>query len=175
MAIQTDGLDPQVANIIYGVRIGRLGSLTVGCSAAILDPTKERMLLIRRADNRRWGVPGGYMEPGESVTEGCVREVLEETGLHVRVTRLVGVYTNPHLLLEYPDGNRWQFVALFFAAEPIGGNLQAGDDAIEVGYFSRAEMVDLEIGPFDRQRIADRFADQEAAFIRDDLRVDPAH
>ena len=113
------------------------------------------------------------MEPGESVTEGCAREVREETGMQVKVTRLIGVYTNPHLLLEYPDGNRWQFVALFFAAEPTGGRLQAGDDAIEVGYFSGSEMEEMDIGHFDRQRIADGFAGQEAAFIRDDLRVDP--
>ena len=161
------------AKIIHGERVGRLGRLTVGCSAGIFDPSKQMILLIRRADNGRWGVPGGYMEAGESVTEGCAREVLEETGLHVQVKRLIGVYTSPHILVEYPDGNRWQFVALYFAAEPIGGDIKAGDDATEAGYFSHAETENMDIGSFDRQLIADAFATQEAAFIRDDIRIDP--
>lgn len=57
--------------------------------------------------NGQWCVPGGYMESGESVTEACVREVFEETRLRVEVKGLVGVYTSPHYLLEYPDGHRW--------------------------------------------------------------------
>ena len=73
----------------------------MGCAAAVFDPTGERILLVRRADSGRWCVPGGYMDAGEGVVEGCVREVWEETGLTVRVTRLIGVYTNPHVLLVH--------------------------------------------------------------------------
>jgi ADP-ribose pyrophosphatase YjhB (NUDIX family) len=109
------------------------------------------------------------MDPGESVTECCEREVWEETGLRVRVTRLIGVYTNPHVLLAYPDGNRWQIVALFFAAAPVGGALRPSDETTDVGYFSQAEAGQLDIHEFDRQRIADAFAGQDAAFVRDDI------
>lgn len=155
-----------MARVVYGERVGKLGRLAVRCSATILDPTKQRVLLICRADNGRWAVPGGYMEPGESVAEACAREVREETGLHVRVGRLIAVYSTPHKLLEYPDGNRYQLVVLHFVAEPIGGVLGAGDETTEVGYFSRADVEHMDIGDFDRQRIADGFAAQAAAFVR---------
>lgn len=54
------------------------------------------------------------MEPGKSLTEACVREVLEETGLKVVTQRLISTITNPHWLLEYPNGNRRQYVILHF-------------------------------------------------------------
>ena len=81
-------------------------------------------------------MPGGHMEPGESATEACAREVWEETGLKVRIGRLIGVYTNPHRIVEYADGNRYQIVALSFEAEPIGGELGISDETTECGYFS---------------------------------------
>ena len=96
-----------MVKIIQAERAGKNGRLAVGCSAAVFDKNKERILLIRRADNGKWAVPGGYMDAGEDFSEACAREVYEETGLRVEVKRLISVYTNPHLLLEYPDGNRW--------------------------------------------------------------------
>jgi ADP-ribose pyrophosphatase YjhB (NUDIX family) len=58
-----------MAKVIRGERVGRLGRLAVGCSAAIFDAGKHNILLVRRADDGRWTVPGGYMDPGESVTD----------------------------------------------------------------------------------------------------------
>jgi len=109
------------------------------------------------------------MDPGESVTEACAREVLEETGLDVRVGHLIAVYTSPHALLEYPDGNRWQLVVLHFAAEAVGGTLSTSDETIDVRYFTRAEIEHLEMSNLCRQRIEDTFAAQPAAFVRDDF------
>lgn len=157
-----------MVRIIRGERVGKQGRLAVGCAAAILDSTKQKILLIRRADNGRWAVPGGYMEPGESVTEACAREVWEETGIHVRVGRLIGVYNSPHILVEYPDGNRLQLVMLYFAAEPIGGTLRTSEETTDVGYFSRVDIEDMNMSDFNRQRVDDAFAAQAAAFVRDD-------
>lgn len=158
-----------MVRIVTGERVGRLGRLAVGCSATIFDFTAQRMLLARRADNGQWCVPGGYMESGESVTEGCAREVLEETGLQVRIKRLIGVYTTPHRLLEYPDGNRWQLVVLHFEAEPVGGELKTSDETTELGFFSRSEVEHLAMNALDRRRIMDGFANQVQAFICDDF------
>lgn len=99
------------------------------------------MLLVRRADNGRWAVPGGYMEPGESVTEACIREVWEETGLEVHVDRLIAVYSTPHILLEYPDGNRYQLVVLHFAARAAGGKLNTSHETTEVRYFANSALA----------------------------------
>ena len=71
--------------LIYGDRIGKLGRLVPACDAVIFNSTGEKLLLTRRTDNGQWCLPGGAMDPGESASECCVREILEETGLVVSV------------------------------------------------------------------------------------------
>lgn len=143
----------------------------MGCSAAIFDDSGQRILLVRRADNDHWAVPGGYMESGESLTEACAREVLEETGLRVTVGRLISVSTNPHALLEYPDGNRWQLVVLHFAATFVSGELASREETVDVRYFSQLETHNLTVATFDRLRIEDAYAFQDPTIIRDEFPV----
>ena len=95
------------------------------------------------------------MDPGESAAECCSREVLEETGLVVSVGRLVGVYTSPHLIVEYADGNRIQPVAFSFEAEQIGGELTTSEEITEYGYFSLEEMKAMDLMEHHHQRIID--------------------
>jgi ADP-ribose pyrophosphatase YjhB (NUDIX family) len=59
--------------------------------AAVIDG-RGRILLVRRADNGKWAMPGGALEVGETPAEGIVREVLEETGVQCRTLSLVGVF-----------------------------------------------------------------------------------
>ena len=87
--------------LIQGERVGLQARLRPGASATIFDDARQKVLLTRRSDNGRWCLPGGGMDPGESAEETCVREALEETGLNVQVTKLVGVYTSPHIMVEY--------------------------------------------------------------------------
>ncbi len=160
-----------MARIVYGERVGKQGQLAVGCSAWVIDSTTQKLLLIQRADNQRWAVPGGYMDPGESVTEACEREVLEETRIQVKATGLIALYNDPNLLLEYPDGNKWQLIVLHFAVEVVGGKINIGDETTAVGFFTAAEIAKMDLGPFDRQRVNDGFAFQKSTFIRNDLRI----
>ncbi|MCU0668756.1 MAG: NUDIX domain-containing protein, partial [Myxococcota bacterium] len=68
---------------------------------------RRDLLLMQRSDNAQWGLPGGYVEPGESVETAAAREVYEETGVRIEVGRLVGVYSDPTIqVIEYPDGRR---------------------------------------------------------------------
>jgi ADP-ribose pyrophosphatase YjhB (NUDIX family) len=157
-----------MAKVIEGHRIGKQGQLAIGCSAAVFDKARQHILLIHRIDNGRWAVPGGYMEAGETIKEACEREVIEETGLRVKVKRLISIYTNPHSLLEYPNGNRIQLVVLHFEAEIISGELHISDESSEVKYFSRKEIENVEIGPLDKIRIIDSFLGESSAIIRDE-------
>ena len=157
--------------LIVGERVGKLGKLAIGCSAAVYEGHNQhkRILLVLRVDDGKWAVPGGYMEPGESTTEACAREVLEETGLYVRITKLISTYTDPNRLLEYPDGNRWQLVVLHFEAERVDGELVPSDETTEVGFFSHEDAISLPMSAFDRLRVEDAFADQRSTIIRDTL------
>jgi len=86
----------------------------------------NQILLVRQAYGAQyWSLPGGKMEPGESIEEAAIREVMEETGLEVRITRVVGLYSKPA-----EDG-----LAVTFEGEAISGTLQAANEITECRYF----------------------------------------
>ena len=154
-----------MARLIYGDRVGRSGHLMVGSCAVILDADKK-VLLTRRTDNGRWCLPGGRVEPGENVSEGCAREVLEETGLEVAIGRLIAVYSTPDMLVEYPDGNRVQLISFSFEAEVTGGSLRLSDETTDYGYYARDELDAIDLMEHHRQRVADAFVGQVATLVR---------
>lgn len=155
-----------MTRILNGDRIGATAQLKIGAAAAIFDAQRERILLTQRADNAQWCLPGGGMEPGESIVEACVREVWEETGLEVRITRLIGVYSSPHRITEYNDGNRFQFVSLLFEAEPLNLEVCLGEECLAWGWFTPDEANELEMLDSHRERLPDAFAHYTAAFFR---------
>ena len=155
-----------MTQVLYGNRLGRQGQLRIGCSAVIFDETRTKALLTRRADNGLWCIPGGAMESGESAAEACEREVLEETGLGVRVKRLVGVYSNPDQLIVYPDGNKVYIVVLGFEAEIINGELGLSNETTDAGFFSVKEMETMPMHGKHKQRVEDALMNQAEAMIK---------
>ncbi|WP_081748748.1 NUDIX hydrolase [Nocardiopsis sp. CNT312] len=89
-----------------------------------------RMLAIRRKDNGTWEPPGGVLELDETPEDGVVREVLEETGIHVEVQKLTGVYKNMARGV----------VALVFRCMPSGGEAHPTSEAIAVEWLSTGEI-----------------------------------
>ena len=155
-----------MAEVIMGHRIGQNGTIRVGCSAVIFHKNRDKILLTRREDNNQWCLPSGGMEPGESASEACVREVEEETGLQVTINRLIGVYTTPHELIVYQDGNKFQLVALCFEAEIVGGELRLSCETTEYGYFSYQEIQELDLLLNHTQRIKDAYSGEMTTFIK---------
>ena len=94
------------------------------------------------------------------------RGVLEETGLVVSVGRLIGVYSTPHRITEYADGNRKQALDLVFEAVRISGELSVSDETTELGYFSPEQMKSMDVMELFHERVNDAFARQGAAFLR---------
>jgi ADP-ribose pyrophosphatase YjhB (NUDIX family) len=88
----------------------------VGCSVAAFDDT-GRVALIKRADNGRWALPGGYADVGTPPSANAVRELREETGFEARIERLIGVYDNKSFASVSP----YQFYICCFRARIIGG------------------------------------------------------
>ena len=102
-------------------------------------PGSRELLLLRRSDNGHWCLPGGRLEPGESVHDATRREVREETGFEVSLGRLVGVYSDPSfMVVELGDGRRVQHLNLCFEAHAVGapGPLGTPEESLEVGFFA---------------------------------------
>ncbi|HEY5270775.1 MAG TPA: NUDIX domain-containing protein [Anaerolineales bacterium] len=155
-----------MTHILYGERIGKQGKLRLGCSAVLFDEKRETVLLTRRSDNGQWCLPGGTIEAGESVAEGCEREVWEETGLRVRVIRLTGVYSDPHHVVVYPDGNQVHIVVLNFEVELLGGEPGLSNETTGVDWFPVREAGEMNLFHDHAQHVRDALVGQEAAFIR---------
>jgi ADP-ribose pyrophosphatase YjhB (NUDIX family) len=109
-------------------------------------PDGRRLLLVRRGQEPAkgtWSVPGGRVEPGESDEEATVREVLEETGLHVRAGRFVGAVER-----DAPGGGVYVVRDLECRLVPgADASVRAGDDADDAGWFTTQEVLDLDCSP----------------------------
>jgi ADP-ribose pyrophosphatase YjhB (NUDIX family) len=103
-----------------------------------------RVLVIRRAHAPlagEWSIPGGLLELGEKLREGCAREVLEETGLTVEVGEALEVFDS-----IFPDAEgrtQYHYVLIDFLCRPIGGTLRAADDAADVRWCTSEELDTL--------------------------------
>jgi len=136
-----------------------------GVAAVIFQD--ERVLLQRRDDNGRWGLPGGSVEPGESVRTAVIREVREETGLDVEPLRLIGVYSDPanHQIITYPDGNVIHYVSSVFECAVRGGTLTCCDESLELAFFP-PDALPADTLPISRIRIVDALTRRVEAFVR---------
>ena len=117
--------------------------------AGTLFTIDKRVVLLRRGVEPgigRWVFPGGYVDRGESVQDAAVRETKEESRLDIRLGSLLGVYSYP----------RSPNVIVVYAAEVIGGELDAGDESVEAGTFEATEIPWEELAfPSTREALKD--------------------
>lgn len=105
--------------------------------AAIIDDA-GRMLLIRRADNGRWAMPGGALDVGETAAAGVVREALEETGVYCEAVALAGVFDS-----RFWGGSLYQLYQFVFLCRPLPQPPIQASHAHEVreqGWFTEADL-----------------------------------
>jgi ADP-ribose pyrophosphatase YjhB (NUDIX family) len=159
-------MNDRPTEVLVGERVGRQGQLRLGCAAVLFDRTRENILLTRRSDNGQWCLPGGAFDPGESVAEGCEREVFEETGLQVKVVRLAGVYSNPDQLIVYPDGNKVHVYVLCFEVRRVGGELGLSDETTGAQFIPVKEAVQMDLFHGHSEFIRDILTGNERVFIR---------
>jgi 8-oxo-dGTP pyrophosphatase MutT (NUDIX family) len=113
-----------------------------GVSAIVFDDD-GRVLLGRRADTGRWSIIGGIPEPGEQPAETAVREVYEETAVRCVPERVVLVQAlDP---VQYPNGDRCQFMDITLRCRATGGEARVNDDeSLDVGWFPLDGLPGLE-------------------------------
>src|SRR5271165_1742815 len=116
----------------------------VGVGAIIIE--NASVLLVKRAHppiQGQWSIPGGVLEVGELVRDAAVREAREETGLIVEPGDLLGVYDR--ILRNSEQRVQYHYVLVDFLCRPVGGELLAASDAVEVRWFTREELPPLHL------------------------------
>lgn len=107
----------------------------VACGALIFDE-HDRILLHKRADNGYWGIPGGYMELGETVEDTARREVWEETGLRLGAMSLYAIYSGVEQERTLPNGHQVANVLVDFICRDFTGELQqTTEESTEIRFF----------------------------------------
>ena len=105
---------------------------------------QERVLLVRHSEGGVWLLPGGAIEPTEVPADAAVREMFEETGLLVRLTRLVGVFGGPEFVVHYRNGDRTSYVMAVFEAESTAGAEHPdGAEVLEIRFVTESEAAAL--------------------------------
>ncbi len=123
-------------------RIGTSLLLIPGAAAIIRDQLGR--VLVQRKHDDSWSLPAGAVEPGESPSATIVREVFEETGLHVRPRRVAAVVGGRSCRVRYPNGDEVEYVTTIFDCEVIGGALiEANEETKQLAYFEVREMPAL--------------------------------
>lgn len=127
--------------------IGHQPLILVGVAVAVINEQGE--FLLQKRQDGQWGVPGGFMELGESTEEAGRREVFEETGLEIGQLNLVGVFSGKQHHVKLPNGDEFYPVTVAYVSKEIlGGVLKAdGVETTEARFFSVSELPE-QLNPF---------------------------
>jgi ADP-ribose pyrophosphatase YjhB (NUDIX family) len=125
----------------------------VGVGGVVID--NMRALLIRRGGpplEGQWSIPGGMLELGETLEQGVVRELAEETGLDVKVIEIIEVFERIFPAPSNADGTpgdvsrpQYHFVILDYLCELQGGTLGAGSDPLEFAWAREEELAKFDL------------------------------
>jgi len=133
----------------------KFGGRTV---VAIIEFPNNKILLVKRATlvfKGYWALPGGRVDAGETVEQTVVREVKEETGLHVKIVRKIDEYHESGV----QDGIEYDYYPACFLVKPIGGKVQRQEREIE-----EIRLVDI-------KEIPERLAFEQSRMIQDYIRT----
>lgn len=126
----------------------------IGTFAIIVNSSNE-VLLCHRTDYDMWNLPGGGMDGNESPWDGIKREVKEETGLEVRVEKLISVYSKSYK----------NHLVFLFLCKKVGGNIEINDEARDIKYFNKDELPKNTIQKH-KERIADYFNYESVTILK---------
>ena len=128
----------------------------VGVGAVVIQDGK--ILLVKRAFDPgagKWSVPGGLVELGEKLSDACVREAEEETGLKIQVLELINVFDM--IDKEESGAVQYHYVLVDFLAKPTGGELRPNAEVTELRWVTRDEMKNLNMTRTARRAIDELF------------------
>ncbi len=113
---------------------------------AIIFDKSNSILLAKHADTKQWVAPGGSIEPNEKPVDAVIREVLEETGLIVEPTKILGVFGGHEFEVVYSNGDRVTYVMAVYECKIVGGELKPDNfETLELRYVGASELADLDL------------------------------
>ncbi|WP_312739072.1 NUDIX hydrolase [Cedecea neteri] len=102
----------------------------------------DKVLMVKEAEDGKWSLPGGWADVGDTPSTAVCREVVEETGLEVKVTKLLGVWDrNLHGHPPLP----WHVYKIIFLCEETGGNLALSHESTDIGFFAIDDLPELSL------------------------------
>jgi 8-oxo-dGTP pyrophosphatase MutT (NUDIX family) len=132
-------------------RIGHELLLIPGVAAVLRDD--QGRVLIQRNHHGGWSLPAGAVEPGEAPAQAVVREVYEETGLHVRAERVLGVVGGAGCRVTHPNGDCVEYVCSVFECKRLSGSLiQSNDETFALQWFRPDQIPTLTL-PYPKEVI----------------------
>ncbi|MBO1768006.1 dihydrofolate reductase [Allobranchiibius sp. GilTou38] len=141
--------------VVHGPRIARGARQKIGASVAVMH--EGRLLVTRREDNGLWCLPGGGVDAGETWSEAALREAREETGLEVAIDGVLAAYTDPNVVVAYPDGHHTQIFGVCFRAHPVAGEAGISEEVTETRWVTREEAAGLPLIPTARRLVPQAF------------------
>lgn len=153
--------------VLRGLFASERGHATPKVDVRVAAFRDETILLVRERSDGLWTLPGGWADVGESASEGAAREVLEESGFEVRITRLLALY-DKRLHAHPPDA--YYIYKVIFEATIVGGAARASDETDDARFFSADSLPPLSLRRILPSQIARAFelhADPAAAALFD--------
>ncbi|BBL91231.1 NUDIX hydrolase [Vibrio rotiferianus] len=123
-------------------KVGNQVLMIPGVAAVILNESNK--LLLQKKSDGSWSLPAGMIEPAESPSQAVVREVREETGLKIKVERVLGVFGGEGFGFTYPNGDQVEYTVVLLKCLQTGHFVeQIDDETIELAWFSKTDMPTL--------------------------------
>jgi 8-oxo-dGTP pyrophosphatase MutT (NUDIX family) len=117
--------------------------------ACVLLINNNSLLLELRSDNGLWGLPGGSLEPGESMEGVAARELFEETGLKAINLELIDVFSGQDLYYKYPHGDEVYNVVAAYVCKDYSGELKEDSNEVKELRFFKLDNIPNIISPPD--------------------------
>lgn len=122
-------------------------------AGGFVENNKGEILLVQVRRDGNWVFPGGQIEVGENLIDGLIREVKEESGIDVTVSRLVGIFSNTATYEGHSGVKIVPTKVMFdFVCEPVGGELTTSDETSDSRWVSKDKVLDIVSAPALRAR-----------------------
>ncbi|MGM2820122.1 NUDIX hydrolase [Bacillus cereus group sp. Bce001] len=125
-----------------------------GVAVAVFNERGQIQILLQQRQNGIWGVPGGFVELGESTEEAGRREVLEETGVEIGTLQLISVFSGKEFFVKLPNGDEFYPITIAYLCKDIKGGLLKADgiESLSVQFFDFDKLPE-NISPFIKKLI----------------------